>query len=83
MDKPGRRTDSALRQNYIVINYPVFITHWVNAYGWKTRMWAVPEGVNLDDLVVRHLTLFHTSSIHNREHKIRRHAPSSRPMPGQ
>ncbi|KAM5545566.1 hypothetical protein V8D89_000773 [Ganoderma adspersum] len=35
--------------HYININYPVFVAYWVNTYGWRARMWAVPPDVNLND----------------------------------
>ncbi|PIL34636.1 hypothetical protein GSI_03415 [Ganoderma sinense ZZ0214-1] len=34
---------------YIDTNYPAFMAHWVTAYGWRTMMWAVPHGVDLND----------------------------------
>ncbi|KAI1793676.1 hypothetical protein LXA43DRAFT_200438 [Ganoderma leucocontextum] len=45
--RPNLSADQLMQ--YIDINYPVFVAHWVNAYGWKTRMRVVPEGVDLDD----------------------------------
>ncbi|TBU23333.1 hypothetical protein BD311DRAFT_731556 [Dichomitus squalens] len=36
-------------EQHVVNEYPAFIAHWVNAYGWRARMRAVPQGVDLND----------------------------------
>nr|VWO94811.1 Phospholipase D domain protein (EC [Ganoderma boninense] len=34
---------------YIDMNYSDFKAYWVTTYGWRTMMWAVPNGVDLND----------------------------------
>lgn len=55
------------------INYPVFIAHWVNAYGWRARVRA-PYGVNLNDPEAGLSTLILNSIVANDEHGFRRPA---------